>query len=227
MATVRILDGEDQGKKKFNAERAMGVVQKCLLENGDVSLPGIIEGVEEGLKMTDGVVEITAFVYQEIRGKLSRLQELCEGEGREHYSTVQSMVAYETQHQLVDRQDKPSGTVTLIRLHRSMEFIIAALDKINDRFTSGISRQVTQEDLVEIYTETWGRYHPQLIVACIQSAMPQFFFHVRDLMAIIGLQNAEGDQWLLDMGHYLRRTYDAIHKVYHDHGLLGLPQGSL
>ncbi|KAL8610934.1 hypothetical protein ACOMHN_042551 [Nucella lapillus] len=228
MATVRILDEEDQGKKKFSAERAMMVIQNCVSENGDVSLPGLIEYAEEFLKLSNTMqVESLNFALGAASEKVSRLRELCEGEGMEHYSTVQSTVAYETQQQLVDRQDRPSGTVTLIRLHRLMEFFCAALDKINDRLTSGISRRVTQEEFVEVYRETWGRFHPQLMVACIQSALPQFFFSLTDLMAGMGLQHAEGDQWLLDMGHYLRRTYDAIHKVYHDHGLLGLPQGSL
>ncbi|KAL8613741.1 hypothetical protein ACOMHN_029598 [Nucella lapillus] len=127
MATVRILDEKDQGKKMFSAERAMMVVQNCVSENGDVSLPGIIEVIEEMLKLSNTEeVESLTFVSLPASGKMNRLRELCEGEGREHYSTVQSMVAYETQHQLVDRQDKPSGTVTLIRLHRIMEFACAA-----------------------------------------------------------------------------------------------------
>ncbi|KAL8575290.1 hypothetical protein ACOMHN_001835 [Nucella lapillus] len=226
MATGEIM--EEVRGKPFNPQRAIALGQKCLSENGDISLLFYIATLEEGFKCfskfeRQNVDYVMAGAVQ----KLSLMRELCEGESKEHYSTVQSMVEYETQHQLVNREDKPSGTVTLIRLNRIMEFAFAVLDKVIDPNIS--EDQISSLDIVTAYTQTLGRYHPHLMVASVMYALPQLAFCRSTLLECVGEGDSAGTdtQWLVNMTQCARKCYEAIQKVYADRGLLSLPQGSL
>ncbi|KAL8578989.1 hypothetical protein ACOMHN_001951 [Nucella lapillus] len=224
MATVSTLQG-GRGEE-FDAARALALARSCIQQTGHVSLPVYIAGIEEIHRLfTRQAGQNVSFIVSGMDLKLHVLHDLCAGEHGEHYRSVQSMVDHETRQQLVESQDRPSGTLTLISIHRMMEFVCAGLDKIND---ATIPDEVLSSELVDCYTGTMGRYHPQLMQATLQWALSQVVPSRAALRGIIGLPAGhEGVQWMLDIARSLRNVYDAVQKVYADHRLLNLSQGSL
>ncbi|KAL8619020.1 hypothetical protein ACOMHN_020718 [Nucella lapillus] len=189
MATEGIVE-ETRGKE-FNPSRALTLLQSSVLENGDISLPVYIAGIDE--------------IHND------------------HYRTVQSMVDYELQKDLIDTQDKPSGTVTLIRVHRMMQYVCEVLDVYTD---PAIPDETLPSEVTQLYTHTIGRYHPQLLRVSVEWALPQVVPSRPDLLAGVGL-GPESAQWLVSVGQSLGQCRDAIQGVYADRRLLHISQGNL
>lgn len=84
-----------------------------------------------------------------------------------HFSTVLSMVQYEKDHNLLDKDEYVSGSRTLLRLHRSLEFIQAFLKSINDMK----EEESTSGACVKAYEDTLGKHHPFLIRTGAKIAM--------------------------------------------------------
>jgi len=105
------------------------------------------------------------FVAQDVDDKIGILEKHRASELSEHYATIDGMLKYETDSGLADSGHAPaggklpSGSRTLLRLHRALEFVVSFLGKVKeapeDSGTSGIAR--------ESYDATLAKYHPWLI----------------------------------------------------------------
>merc|ERR1712130_407102 len=83
------------------------------------------------------------------------------GDEKEHYQNIKSMIDYEVEHDLIKtkKKDDPSGSRTLLRLHRALEYIVAFLANMEDledeAYLSTVSR--------EAYEKTLMKYHPWIV----------------------------------------------------------------
>ena len=70
------------------------------------------------------------WVASDIDAKMEILRGLKNGEQSEKYQSVQSMIQYEVDNNLIKHKAKDSstGTRNLLRLHRALEYIVAFLD---------------------------------------------------------------------------------------------------
>lgn len=84
-----------------------------------------------------------------------------------HFSTVLNMVEYEREHNLLGKDNYVSGSRTLLRLHRSLEFIQAFLRSINDLK----EEESTSGPCIKAYEDTLGHHHTFLIRTGAKIAM--------------------------------------------------------
>ena len=70
------------------------------------------------------------WVASDIDAKMEIIRGLKNGEQSEKYQSVQSMIQYEVDNNLIKHKAKDSstGTRNLLRLHRALEYIVAFLD---------------------------------------------------------------------------------------------------
>jgi len=105
------------------------------------------------------------FVAQDVDDKIAILEKHRLSDASEHYATIGGMLDFETSSGIADSGHTPaggklpSGSRTLLRLHRALEFVVIFLDKLKDApedsGTSGIAR--------ESYDATLSKFHPWLV----------------------------------------------------------------
>ncbi|VVC40676.1 Hypothetical protein CINCED_3A022085 [Cinara cedri] len=91
------------------------------------------------------------FVVNDIQEKIGRLNDLMD-QDEPHYSTVQSMILFEKCNAtLMDN----SGCITLLRLHRGLEFIILFMSKLIDLQPTESTTYIAQG----AYSQTLAKHH--------------------------------------------------------------------
>jgi len=105
------------------------------------------------------------FVAQDVDDKIGILEKHRASETRDNYATIDGMLKYEVERELADSGHSPaggklpSGSRTLLRLHRALEFVILFLGKVKDApedsGTAGIAR--------ECYDASLSKFHPWLV----------------------------------------------------------------
>ncbi|XP_042338456.1 ceramide-1-phosphate transfer protein-like, partial [Plectropomus leopardus] len=124
---------------------------------------------------------VFGFISKDAVSKIKILVGYLEGENGSHYATVQSMVKYELENELVDltkRGGHPeSGCRTLLRLHRALRWLELFLERLRT------SNEDSKTSLMcsESYNESLSQYHPWLIrktagmAFCVLPGRPAFF----------------------------------------------------
>ncbi|RWS05329.1 Glycolipid transfer protein domain-containing protein 1-like protein, partial [Dinothrombium tinctorium] len=111
---------------------------------------------------------VFAFVAKDVENKIEILRGYRnDSQISHHYDSVQSMIDYETANNLLKDSKRPSGSRTLLRLHRALEFIalfMLELSKLeNNAATGSIAR--------ECYKKSLSKYHPWYIQKTASVAM--------------------------------------------------------
>merc|ERR1712241_1639757 len=87
----------------------------------------------------------------------------------QHYQTIKTMIDYEVKNDLIKtkKKDDPSGSRTLLRLHRALEYIIGFLHKLEDIDDEGYCSVISRE----AYEATLMKYHPWVVQKAAKLAM--------------------------------------------------------
>lgn len=111
---------------------------------------------------------VFGFVAKDVDSKIKILDEYrSDPKIGTHYATIQSMIDYETEANLLRDSKRPSGARTLLRLHRALEFVAhfmaecAALE----------AHTGTSHTARECYNKTLSKYHPWYIRKSASLAM--------------------------------------------------------
>jgi len=192
-----------------------------------VSIAEYILGYREVFKFLTLLGKVFSFVAVDVKTKLDLLEKYNTGEQKEHYQTVKGMIQYEIEENLikVKKKDDPSGSRTLLRLHRALEYVVAFLAKLdaidyNDK-CAPISR--------EAYEATLMKHHIWAVQKAAKLAMAL-------LPTKIGLVNkvcpeAEHNTELLKQVESdfqtaidtMRKVYDETQELYSVNDLLDIP----
>lgn len=103
---------------------------------------------------------IFGFISSDVKEKMDLLYDLLKtSDDSKHFLTVKGMIEYEKHNKLLNKKDYTSGSRTLLRLHRGLDFIQVFLKKIGElddsESTAGACR--------EAYDLTLAKHHPFLI----------------------------------------------------------------
>ncbi|KAA8591417.1 hypothetical protein FQN60_002360 [Etheostoma spectabile] len=153
-----------QEDQKFCLQEVLDTFKLCLSEKKDIYL----EHYVAGWRGLDAV------------NKINILVTLLHGENGSQYVTVQSMVKYELDNDLVDltkRGSHPeSGCRTLLRLHRALRWLELFLERLR---TSGEDSK-TSVMCSEAYNESLSQHHPWVVrkaagmAFCVLPGRPAF-----------------------------------------------------
>ena len=124
---------------------------------------------------------VFGFISKDAVNKIKILVAHLEGENGSEYVTVQSMVKYELENDLVDltkRGSHPeSGCRTLLRLHRALRWLELFLERLRT------SNEDTKTSIMcsESYNESLSQHHPWVVrkaagvAFCVLPGRPAFF----------------------------------------------------
>merc|ERR1719219_3254114 len=100
----------------------------------EVTLEEYLAGYKELYKFLCLMGTVFGWVGSDVYNKVVLLEKYLTGDKKEHYQTVKSMIEYETKNNLIKtkKKDDPSGSRTLLRLHRALEYITEFLGKLED-----------------------------------------------------------------------------------------------
>jgi len=236
-------DNPEEGEVSPEDTAITEAMEKVVLEDGEFQLevltnhfdkatatPGIcvtsyIKGYREVYKFLNLLGTVFGWVGSDVWAKIVTLQKYLDGAEHANYENAKAMIEYEIKHDLIKtkKKDDPSGTRTLLRLHRALEYIIAFLHKLEDIQDTDLCSVIS----VEAYEATLMKYHPWVVQKAAKLAMKLLptkgglILKVHPEGSEAGIKKTLEDfpKAVLAM----RKSYDALQVYYKDNNLLDIP----
>ncbi|XP_039104310.1 ceramide-1-phosphate transfer protein [Hyaena hyaena] len=207
----------------FNLKVVLVSFKQCLNEEEEVLLDHYLAGWRGLVRFLNSLGAIFSFISKDVTAKLQIMERLCSGPQREHYSSLQSMVAYEVGNQLVDlerRSHHPdSGCRTVLRLHRALRWLQLFLEGLR---TSPEDAR-TAVLCTDSYNASLAAYHPWIIRRAVTVA----FCTLPTRKVFLEAMNVGSPEQAVEMlGEalpFIEHVYDVSQKLYTEHSLLNLP----
>ncbi|XP_051518821.1 ceramide-1-phosphate transfer protein [Myxocyprinus asiaticus] len=154
----------------FRLQKVLDAFRSCLNENKEVYIKYYIVGWQELVSFMNSLGNVFSFISKDVVSKVKIMENFLSGENGSHYVTVQSMVKYELENDLVDltkRGNHPeSGCRTLLRLHRALRW----LELFLDRLRTSTEESKTSVMCSDAYNESLAQHHPWLIRKAVDVA---------------------------------------------------------
>ncbi|XP_060881109.1 ceramide-1-phosphate transfer protein [Metopolophium dirhodum] len=140
----------------FSVAAVQSAFQESLVQDDDVDVKNYVLAYQELCKFCSQLGRLFGFVVSDLEDKIGLLSQLMT-EDEQHFSTVQSMITHETSKDLVF--SGRSGSITLLRLNRGLEFIILFMSKLVHLQPNDSTKHCAQE----AYNKTLARHHSWII----------------------------------------------------------------
>ncbi|XP_034732717.1 ceramide-1-phosphate transfer protein [Etheostoma cragini] len=169
-----------QKDQKFCLQEVLDTFKLCLSEKKDIYLEHYVAGWRGLVKFLNCLGSVFGFISKDAVNKINILVTHLQGENGSQYVTVQSMVKYELDNDLVDLTKSvshpESGCRTLLRLHRALRWLELFLERL--RTSSEDSK--TSVMCSEAYNESLSQHHPWVVrkaagmAFCVLPGRPAF-----------------------------------------------------
>ncbi|KAM8864028.1 ceramide-1-phosphate transfer protein isoform 1-T2 [Spinachia spinachia] len=210
-------------EQEFSLQEVLDTFKLCLSDNKEIYLEHYVAGWRGLVKLLNSLGSVFGFISNDAVNKIHILVSHLKGENGSRYATVQSMVEYELENDLVDlskRGSRPqSGCRTLLRLHRALRWLELFLERLR---TSGDDSK-TSAMCSEAYNESLSQHHPWVIrkaagvAFCVIPGRPAFF----QVMNV-----GPPEQVVAKLGEALpliSEVYQITEELYTRHNLMDLP----
>lgn len=189
-------------------------------DEDDLDMDSYIAAYRELSKFFEGLGSLFGFINSDVKSKLDILDDYRKSDDvGDNYETLNSMIEYEKDEGIIADEKKPSGSRTLLRLHRALEFIAAlfkAISTANDDASVGKMAK-------ESYDQTLAKYHPWLIRKGASVAMltlPK----VQDIFAkALPEEKKDLRQLVTGVSEEATKVYNFTQSVYEENNILDLP----
>jgi len=191
----------------------------------EVTLAEYVVGYREVYKFLCLMGTVFGWVGSDVYNKIVLLEKYMTGDKKEHYQTVKSMIDYETKNNLIKtkKKDDPSGSRTLLRLHRALEYITEFLGRLDDLEDETYLSQASKD----AYEQTLMKYHPWIVQKAAKLAMGL----LPSKAGLISKVVPDNDQVRLEKARQdfpravaeMRNVYDKTQTFYKEHNLLDIP----
>ncbi|KAI9583493.1 ceramide-1-phosphate transfer protein [Glossina fuscipes] len=148
--------------ERFDIEKVKQIFEESLRDDDDVLLDEYLKAYEEINKFFNLMGTVFSFVSSDVRSKIDILYDFrseTDAERAENFITVKTMMTYEKENGLLKDAKYISGSRTLLRLHRGLEFIYEFLS----RLASLTEFDKTQLACKLAYEMTLAKHHPWVI----------------------------------------------------------------
>uniref|UniRef100_A0A6M2DF26 Glycolipid transfer protein domain-containing protein n=1 Tax=Xenopsylla cheopis TaxID=163159 RepID=A0A6M2DF26_XENCH len=152
----------DKNKIKFDLQKVHDHFQDSVKKanNDDVHLEPYINGYKELYKFFQLMGTVFGFVSSDLKSKVDILENLLNDTNKgDNFLTFKSMIEYEKNNDLLDKEEYVSGSRTLLRLHRGLDFIREFLRALGELENCQKTSHVCQI----AYNNTLAKYHPWLV----------------------------------------------------------------
>ena len=160
-----------------------------------------------------------SFVNSDVVEKIDILKDYRSSELRDEYKTIQSMINYEVKNNRTNNKTQASGSRTLLRLHRALDFITDFMKNIKEADKeaklSGVGAQS--------YDRTLAKHHPWLIRKGVHIAVYTLPTRVHFMEKLKVTDIAHTEDLLGKTAALGHNIFEIVEKVYADNKLLDLP----
>jgi len=193
---------------KFDLSKVQQNFEEAIADDDDVVVEFYLKAYQELYKFFTAMGTVFGFVSSDIKAKVEILEELrCKD--TEKYSTVKTMIIHEHNNELIDKRDFVSGSRTLLRLHRGLDFLRDFLRRLADLQENEKCCSACQVS----YGETLAAYHPWIIrkgATMAMHALPT----KQNLLKKVCVDVEKAVLILPDMLVATDRIYDRVHQLY-------------
>ncbi|XP_077534190.1 ceramide-1-phosphate transfer protein [Haemaphysalis longicornis] len=204
----------------FSLRTVIEKLQSSLEDEDDLDMDSYLAAYKELCKFFQGLGSVFGFINSDVKSKIEILEEYRRSDDvGDSYATLNSMIEYEKEAGTIADEKKPSGSRTLLRLHRALEFIaklFRSLTSANDDTSVGKLAKAS-------YDETLSKHHPWLIrkgAAIAMLTLPS----VKQLFAKALPEEKEDLRSLLEsLADEAERVYNFTQSVYEENNILELP----
>ena len=168
---------------------------------------------------------IFSFVTSDVHSKLDVLQHHLASDAGENYATVEKMIEYEVASGMATRLETsgehPSGSRTLLRLHRALEFLLLLFRELAQSSADGAE---SFSALVgRAYTATLANHHSWVVRGAVSVAL----YAVPSRSSLVRRLDPEGSEERIvdDLNATvlaMQPVYDQVQTLYADSDLLEL-----
>ena len=162
---------------------------------------------------------VFGFVAMDLEDKISILQKLRTSGRKEKYTTVQSMMSYELEENTVNSgKSSPSGSRTLLRLHRALEFVLEFMKKLGESEENAKTSVIA----TDVYHRTLSNHHTWIVRKMAGVAM-YVLPSKKSLIGMMCKQDSDEVSMLLEqVCHAGFPVYETIQNLYANNNLLTL-----
>ncbi|XP_059547588.1 ceramide-1-phosphate transfer protein [Myotis daubentonii] len=213
----------DDLESDFNLKVVLVSFKQCLNEKEEVLLEHYLAGWRGLVRFLNSLGAIFSFISKDVVTKLQVMERLCSGPQRDHYSSLQSMVAYEVGNQMVDLERRSrhpdSGCRTVLRLHRALRWLQLFLEGLR---TSPEDAR-TAALCTDSYNASLAAYHPWIVRRAVTVAFCTLPTRKVFLEAMNVGSTEQAVAMLGEALPFIEHVYDISQKLYAEHALLDLP----
>uniref|UniRef100_A0A2M3ZAF8 Glycolipid transfer protein domain-containing protein n=1 Tax=Anopheles braziliensis TaxID=58242 RepID=A0A2M3ZAF8_9DIPT len=203
---------------KFDLQKVHEKFSESLSGEDDVFVDQYLEAFKELYKFFQLMGTVFGFVSSDVKEKVEILEKLRAKENAESFLTIRTMMEYERDSNLLNKKDYVSGSRTLLRLHRGLDFIQEFLKRIGELEADAKTNGVCQA----AYNDTLAQFHPWIIRKGANVAM--YALPTRDqLLEKVCLDMTVAIDLLPEMLAVTRKVYDRTQDLYTKYDLHGLP----
>lgn len=218
-----MADSVSLDEQKFSLQEVLETFTSCLSDKQEVYIEHYVAGWRGLVRFMNSLGNVFGFVSKDAVNKIQILVNLLNSENGAHYVTIQSMVKYELENDLVDltrRQSHPeSGCRTLLRLHRALRW----LELFLQRLRTSKEDDKTSVMCSEAYNESLSQYHPWVI----QKAAGMAFYVLPGRSTFFDVMNVGTPEQVVamlgDALPLISEVYKVTEELYGQNNLLNLP----
>ncbi|XP_071796267.1 ceramide-1-phosphate transfer protein-like [Asterias amurensis] len=208
-------------KELFDFEHLLAEFTACKTPENDILIEHYLNAFNDLSRFFELLGTAFGFVSKDINEKIKILK-AHQAENPDHFVSIQAMVAYEVEKSLT-KSKTPSGLVsgsrTLLRLHRTMDFVAKFLTRLKGMNDEDYTGKAASEE----YNISLGKFHPWMIRKMAGIAM--YTLPTRKVfIEKYCKQNKERLEELVGpTSALMTEIHEITEKLYGDHDLLQLP----
>ncbi|KAK1157298.1 ceramide-1-phosphate transfer protein [Acipenser oxyrinchus oxyrinchus] len=209
--------------EKFSLKEVLITFQSCLTDSQEIVTDSYVNGWRGLVRFMNSLGSIFSFISKDAVNKIQIMVTHRNGENGDKYETLQSMVKYELDNNLVDLQRRAehpeSGCRTLLRLHRALRWLELFLEKLR----TSTEDSKTSVMCTDAYNDSLAQHHAWII----RKAATMAFCALPGRAAFFQTMNVGSTEQVVAMlGEampFISKVYEITEELYKQHNLLELP----
>ncbi|PSN32459.1 Ceramide-1-phosphate transfer protein [Blattella germanica] len=211
---------EKIGEVKFNFRVMHDAFAASLLEDDDVEMDNYLLAYKELYNFFMSMGKVFGFVASDVKSKIEILEEFRKNDTEDNFKSLKTMINHEKSNNLLKKSDYTSGSRTLLRLHRGLDFFRVFMGKLSDLRDEDKTHSACQD----AYNSTLAKFHPWIVRKGAVVAM--YALPTRAVLMQKVCRPDEVQQALDILPKMLQsagEVYDRTEKCYTEHDLHDLP----
>lgn len=203
----------------FNVKLVYESFQKCAEDANALKMENYLIAYRELYRFFIALGSVFGFVASDIINKITILENYLKSDVGNEYSTIQSMVNYEKESDLLNKDGIISGSRTLLRLHRALKFISILMKQLSNAQPNDKMAPIAQD----CYKQTLSKYHPWWIRNAAHIAMYSLSTCENLIEKACGKHRAENiEEEMGKLADAAELCYNVTESYYEKHNLLDL-----